>query len=394
MKTAIQFGAGNIGRGFLGQLFTESGYQVVFVDVNRDLVSRLNARGSYPLQLVGRTGNSRVIVQGVRALHVDDRDAVAEAIASADIMATAVGKGALGAVALLMALGLELRFKRKVEKPLNVIICENLFQGARILREAIRQNLAGKYDDELKTRLGLVESVVSRMVPGVSGVGGDTDPLLIVAEEYAVLPVDKNGFVGEVPGITGMQLCDPLIARQEQKMFTHNTGHSLCAYLGYLKGYRTIHEAIRDGGIKKIIVAALDESGRALVKKHKLDAQDHQAYVADLMERFGRAALNDTVFRGAKDPLRKLGRDDRMIGAARLALDCGVKPDFLATGIAAAIHYDEPRDPDAVRLARMKSESVDKVLRDVCGLDPAEALSLSIKASLPRIDAIKNSAKE
>lgn len=382
MKKAVQFGAGNIGRGFLGQLFHQSGYRVVFIDINKELISGLNKRGSYPLKIVGDTGCRQIIINNIYAIHVDDREKIAEEIAGADIMATAVGKAAFQSIAPLIALGLRQRMKLKMEKPLNIIICENLFHGSEILRESILENLNEKGKDYARKHLGLVESVVSRMVPGNPDTSKDKDPLLMAAEEYAFLPVAENGFVGDIPEITGMQPYDNLIARQEQKMFTHNTGHSLCAYLGYLKGYEYIHEAIRDEQIRDDVSRALAESGQALVKKHGIDVREHRAYTENLLERFHNTALNDTVFRGARDPIRKLGPEDRLVGAARLALNFGIKPDYLALGIAAAIHYDDPRDAGAIKLSRMKKEGVDKVLGEVCNLKPNEELSLLIKRQL------------
>jgi len=385
MKTAIQFGAGNIGRGFLGQLLSQSGYRVVFIDVDKELIALLNSRGSYPLQIVSSSDCRLVTVDNVCAVHVADAETIAEKIAAADIMATAVGQRAFKSIAPLIASGIQRRMALGTSEPLNIIICENLFRGANTLRECILENKTEQYRDFVRRHIGFVESVVSRMVPGQPETPKDADPLLLMAEEYAVLPVDKKAFVGDVPAIEGLQPCENLLARQEQKMFTHNTGHSLCAYLGFLRGYKYIHEAIRDDRIKAIVLGALAESGRALVKKHKLDAREHDDYVANLLERFNNEALGDTVFRGARDPVRKLGGQDRLVGAAKLALAFGVTPDYLAIGIAAAFEYYSADDEQAVKLARIKSEGADKVLADVCGLDPKEQLSLLIKERLGRI---------
>lgn len=389
MKKAIQFGAGNIGRGFLGQLFSQSGYKVVFIDVNRELISDLNKRGSYPLKIVSNKDCRRIIIKDVYAVHANNRKKVAEEIAGADVMSTAVGKRALKSIASLIALGIEQRMRLGLKKPLNIIICENLFHGARILKEYILENLDEKYKDYAGHYLGLVESVVSRMVPGIPDAMKKKDPLLLVAEDYAFLPVDKNGFVGNMPKIKGMQPYNNLIAYQEQKMFTHNTGHSLCAYLGYLKGYKYIHEAIQDKQIKDIVLKALGESGKALIKKHKFNAQKHQDYTENLLERFNNVALEDTVSRGAKDPIRKLGPEDRLVGAAKLALKFGIKPDYLALGTAAAFYYDNPQDEQAVKLSQIKRKGVNELLANVCNLSSEDELSLLIKEKIQQIKKIK-----
>ena len=46
------YGAGNIGRGFIGQTFSLAGYKVGFIDVNMTLIDRLNADGEYPVDVV------------------------------------------------------------------------------------------------------------------------------------------------------------------------------------------------------------------------------------------------------------------------------------------------------------------------------------------------------
>ena len=394
MKKAIQFGAGNIGRGFLGQLFNQSGYKVVFIDVNKDLVLGLNKRRSYPIKIVSNKNCRQVTVRDVSAVHTDNKGKIAEEIAGAEIMATAVGKRALKSVAPLIASGIEERIQLGIKKPLNIIICENLFHGARTLRGYILEQLDEKYKDYVRHYLGLVESVVSRMVPGRPDAMKNKDPLLLIAEKYAFLPVDKNGFADNVPKIRGMQPCNNIIARQEQKMYTHNSGHSLCAYLGYLKGYKYIYEAIQDRQIKDIVLKALGESGQALIKKHRINAQEHQNYIENLLERFNNTALGDTVARGAKDPIRKLGPEDRLVGAAKLAAKFGIKPDCLALGIAAAFYYDNPKDEQAVRLSKIKKKGVDKMLNDICNLAPKEKMSLLVKEKISQIEKIKNLGTE
>lgn len=49
---AVHFGAGSIGRGFIGQLLHDSGYDIVMVDVNTALVNQINAYQGYDLYLI------------------------------------------------------------------------------------------------------------------------------------------------------------------------------------------------------------------------------------------------------------------------------------------------------------------------------------------------------
>ena len=96
---AIMYGAGNIGRGFIGQLLSESGYEVSFVDVNMQVIDALNERGEYPVEILENESNREKTVKNVKGVNGMDADAVALAIAEADVMATAVGVNILPRIA-------------------------------------------------------------------------------------------------------------------------------------------------------------------------------------------------------------------------------------------------------------------------------------------------------
>jgi len=245
MEKAIQFGAGKIGRGFLGELFSQSGYEVVFVDIDEEVISHLNQKRAYRIKIVG--DNPKVIeIKNVRGVDARNVEKVSCEVVNAQVAATAVGAVALKAIAPLIARGLEKRAAFDVKEPLNVIICENLLHSSQILKEYIWEQLSTEGKVYAEDHLGLVESVVSRMVPTTPEKIKNEDPLLITAEEYATLPVDEKGFIGEIPKIKGIIPCDNLPAYAERKLFTHNTAHALCSYWGYLKGYKYIFEAAKD----------------------------------------------------------------------------------------------------------------------------------------------------
>ncbi len=389
MKKAIQFGAGKIGRGFLGELFSQSGYEVVFVDIDEEVISHLNQKRVYRIKTVG--DNPKVIeVRNVRGVSAQNVERVSYEIANAQIAATAVGARALKAIAPLIARGLERRAARKIKEPLNIIICENLLYSSQILKEYIWEQLSTEGKVYAEAHLGLIESVVSRMVPIVSERIGNEDPLLIITEEYDVLPVDKGGFIGRIPKIKGLIPYDNLSAYTERKLFTHNTGHALCSYWGYLRGYTYIFEAVQDDRVRNMVLGALQESGQALIQKHGFTAQGHQKYIKDLLRRFNNIALKDSVARGAKDPIRKLGPQERLVGAANLAREFGIEPDYLARGIAAALCYDNPKDKEAIELSqRLKDQGVDTVLKDICNLEPEGKLALLIKEKLKEVPMLK-----
>lgn len=379
---AVQFGAGNIGRGFIAQLFRESGYDVVFIDVVEEVVRLLNERGSYNIEIVG-PGAETVPITGVRAVNGRDLEAVAREIESADIVCTAVGVNVLKHVAAPIAAGIKLRADADNAAPLNIIICENLINASKILRGYILDAIPAEYADYVGKNVGLVESVVSRMVPFMTEEQRKIDPLTVKVEAYKKLPVDKRGFVGEIPKIVGFMPYDNFGAYVERKLFTHNLGHAAASYLGYRHGFEYVYEAVSEPDIRRLVKAALAETGEALIKKHGFTPEEHEEHIEDLLTRFANVSLGDTIARCAFDPVRKLGPNDRIIGGARLAMEYGIEPENVALAAAAAVLYDHPDDPAAMRIQGMLAEKgLDFVLKEICGLEADSKLAEMIRGKV------------
>lgn len=373
MHTAVHFGAGNIGRGFLGQLYWQSGWETVFVDVVDAVVAALNERGAYTLQVVDEHCEA-LTIDRVRAIHGRDTEAVAEAIADCDLASTAVGVRALPNIAPSLAAGLARRAQRSAE-PLNVVVCENLLDAAHRLREGVLAAASPAARAFIAERVGFVSTVVSRMVPIVPDEVRARDPLYVAVEAYCTLPVDATAFVGGIPPIQGFLPVPNIAAHEERKLFCHNCGHALCAYAGHQKGLTYIAEAITETSVRSLVLGGLAETGQALIAKHGFDPAEHQAHVDDLLRRFANRSLGDTIARVGRDPIRKLGRHDRLVGAALLCLDKGIQPRRIIEGIRAALAYDRCDDPEAQRLQEMlRSRGLHAVLSEVCGLRPDEEL--------------------
>ncbi|MGC8780321.1 MAG: mannitol-1-phosphate 5-dehydrogenase [Anaerolineae bacterium] len=383
MKEAVIWGAGNVGRGFIGQLFSESGYRVTFVDVDRLLLDALNRRGAYTIRLVTDETAEEVTVGPVRGVHAEDREAVAEAVARAGIAATAVGARALQHIAPLIAAGIERRRRLDIAEPLNIIVCENLKSAAAVLRELVAAALPADCRDFMAQHVGFVDTVIARMAPPLPPELRGQDPSLIIVEPYKELPVDRAGFVGEPPAIAGMIPYAPFAFFTERKLYIHNAGHAVLAYLGYRAGYAYGYQALADDEIFFQVRGAMDESALALTRKYRPPAGALRANIDDLLKRFANRALGDTIVRLGRDPIRKLARNDRLVGAALNALAQGVAPTHLVTGIVAGLAFDHPEDPIAQELqARLRRDGVGRVLEEVCGLAPAEPLFGAIMARL------------
>ena len=334
---AVIYGAGNIGRGFIGQLLYQSGYELTFIDVIDAAVEAINKEGCYPVRIISEDNHQDIWINGIRAIHGAHTEEAAEAIASADIMATAVGVRALPFIAPVIAAGLQKRFIKN-RQPLNIIICENLIDADTFLAKLIKEQLSAEELTFFNETVGLVEASIGRMIPLQTAEMKDNNPLRICVEEYGILPVDKAAFRGAIPSVTNMRPHDNFSFYIQRKLFIHNMGHGICAYLGLIHGDNFIYEAVRHEGIRLIAHNAMLESAAALAAKYRESAEELHDHINDLLRRFSNKALGDTCARVGSDTIRKLGNRDRFIGAIHLCSEEHINPAFIIAGASAALY--------------------------------------------------------
>ena len=363
MKKAVQFGAGNIGRGFIGALLSQSGYQVVFADVAEAIIDKINEDKTYTVHVMDVDCKDQKI-ENISGVNSTKPEAIDE-IASADLVTTAVGLVILPRIAPTIAQAIEKRMENGVKEPMNMIACENAIRGTSQLKKAVYENLsdAGKaYADEY---VGFADCAVDRIVPPVKS----ENFIDVVVEEYFEWDVEKSGLKGEFPQIKGMTLVDDLMAYIERKLFTLNTGHCITAYLGNLRGIPTIDKAIADEEIFGIVSAAMKESGDGLIKKYGFDPEKHAAYIKKIISRFKNPYLQDDVTRVGREPLRKLSPTDRLIKPMMTAAGYGLPVDHLLIGAGAALHYDYPKEKQSVELQeKIWGQGVRAAAAEITGL--------------------------
>ncbi len=366
MMKALHFGAGNIGRGFIGKLLADAGIALTFADVNQPLLDAINQRGSYPVRIVGEQQRVETVNQ-VNAVHSGSPQAV-ELIAEVDLVTTAVGPQILAKIAGAIAQGLVKRQESGNTSPLNIIACENMVRGSSQLKQHVLAQLPENTQAWVAQHVGFVDSAVDRIVPPAEA--GESDPLAVTVETFSEWIVDKTQFTGEPPAIAGMELTDNLMAFVERKLFTLNTGHAITAYLGQRAGHGTIRDAILDPAVRQVVQGAMEESGAVLIRRYGFDADKHQAYIRKILTRFENPWLHDEVERVGRQPLRKLSAGDRLIKPLLGTLEYRLPHDNLIQGIAAAMHYRSEQDPQAQELAALiASEGPQAALAQISGLD-------------------------
>jgi mannitol-1-phosphate 5-dehydrogenase len=360
-KTAVHFGAGNIGRGFVAQFLHASGYEVVFADVSDELIGALQGQSSYKVIEVGENAQTHV-VDGYRAINSKshEADVIAE-IAAADVVTTAVGARILQFVAPVIAAGLAARSVDAA--PLIVIACENAINGTDLLAAEVRKHDAA-------TNAVFANCAIDRIVPEQHG------GLDVTIESFFEWVVDRTPFGGETPDIFGVTWVDDLAPFIERKLFTVNTAHAAAAYHGIDRGWVSIREALATPELQAEVRAVLEETKTLLIAKHGFTPEEQQKYIEKTLVRISNPHLPDTCERVGRNPLRKLSRNERFIGPAAQLAELGLPAWDLLNAVGAALRFDVPDDTESVELQQLLASGAgaDEIAREITGLEAGHPL--------------------
>ncbi|MGG7464499.1 MULTISPECIES: mannitol-1-phosphate 5-dehydrogenase [unclassified Plantibacter] len=377
MTKAVHFGAGNIGRGFVGLLLHQGGYEVVFADVNAGLIDQIAAADEYTVHEVG-VGGSDTVVTGFRAINsAADEEALVAEIATADIVTTAVGPTILRFVAPVIARGLD---RRSADLgPLAVMACENAINATDLLASEVRAAVGEVAWESLSTKAVFANTAVDRIVPGQpEGHGID-----VTVETFFEWAIESPAFGGKLPNLPGAHFVEDLAPYIERKLFTVNTGHATVAYYGARAGIGPISEALANPEIAAAVARVLEETSSLLVAKHGLDEDELREYRETILTRFANVHLPDTVERVGRQPLRKLSRTERFIGPAAELAERGLSSAALVDAVGAALEFDVADDEQSVELQHLLGTlSAERFVEDVTGLAPEHPLYAAILATV------------
>lgn len=366
---AVHFGAGNIGRGFVGLLLHEAGYKLVFADVNAELIDALAASDRYTVHEVGVDARDRV-VDGYRAVNSQaDAAALLDELATADVATTAVGPNILRFIAphLVMAL----RERSPDAPPLVIMACENAINATHLLRDEIAALSSPEEWPSLAAKAIFANTAVDRIVPGQAADAG----LDVTVETFFEWAIERPPFGDDVPDIPGAHFVDDLSPYIERKLFTVNTGHASTAYFGFAAGHTRISDALADPAVAEAVERVLEETSALIVAKHDFSEAEQARYRATILERFRNPELPDTVERVGRQPLRKLGRHERFIGPAAELATMGLPVGGLLAAVGAALRFDVPADPESVELqALLGSREPAALVHEVTGIGAGHPL--------------------
>ncbi|SLL35401.1 mannitol 2-dehydrogenase [Mycobacteroides abscessus subsp. abscessus] len=381
---AIHFGAGNIGRGFIGLLLHQSNYAITFVDVNEQIIDELNRVGQYNV-LLANEAKEQFTVKNVKGINSKiNPEQVVEEFIHADIVTTAIGPNILKFIAPLIADGIKARMKSN-QSPVNVIACENMIGGSSALKQFVLEHLNEEETAWVEEYVGFPDSAVDRIVPNQK----NENLLDVLVEPFHEWVVDETAIKGAKPEIEEAHFVENLQAYIERKLFTVNTGHAATAYLGNIKNYETISETIDHEDVKEKVLHVLQETGKVLVERYNFNAEDHQKYISKILGRFANVYIVDDVKRVGRSPLRKLSGNDRLVAPALAYYkEFNEIPSHLVEVMASALHFYTPEDQESVELKNLIDENgVQTAFSKVSGLSEDHALVKEVVLAYNNINA-------
>lgn len=404
---AIHFGAGNIGRGFIGPILVEAGYSVLFTDVNKDVIRAIHSNGAYDVHILDNKEVGKPL-EDINVTHVDgilstSPELIDRLAEDADIITTAVGPFVLAKIAPTIAKALQRRAEMGVRKPLNIIACENMVGATKQLQEHILGHLPGSSQsssdlhDYISEHVGFANCSVDRIVPPQkASSNSDAVDLDVAVEPFHEWVIEETALKQPLPvPIRDAKLTSQLTAYIERKLYTLNCGHAITAYLGFLQSKSsTVDVSIANPRIRRVVEGAMKESGAALRRKHGFREEDHASYVQEILTRFANPNLKDDVARVGRGPLRKLGPADRLLGPIAMCREFGLKRDSLLMGVAAALRYNNPEDEESVKLQGMiRERGVEAYVEELVGKEDMGGVLKAYKELGPRVDLLLQGAK-
>lgn len=351
---AVVIGAGRTGRGFLARLLAESGYRLAFIDRSAELVRLLNEDRAFTVHFFGGGQPPQVIEDFQAALA--ESDEAAALVADAAIVFSAVGESNVGALAPLLAAALKLRRERRSPR-LPILVCENGAAPAAPLRRALAEYAHEGAIAEAAIFCSTVERSGSR--------------LDLESESYDELPYDAAAFSG-LPGCHTMKPVADFASLLQRKIYTYNCFSACIAYLGARQGYVWYSDAARDPEIVAVIGRIAPALNAAVALKYQVAFDEQVRFAEAALRKFQDAAIRDDIARNARQVIRKLASDDRLVAPARLIRENGGSTCALALVIAAALHYRGPDESDLAQ--RLEQEGVGAVIAQISALPPDDPL--------------------
>lgn len=337
MSKVAVVGAGKTGRGFIARLLREEQQEVIFIDKNAELVDKLNADKMFKINFFGNV-REPYVVDNFKAYTWDNAS-----LGNVDLIFVSVGGQNLKDV------GESLAKLIKDDKHYYIITGENASHPSKTLCEAIG-----------KDNISVSEATVFCTTIEDGG-------LDINSENYPYLQCDADLLEGYIPEAKTIKPIGEFSNFLTRKLFTYNAASCVIAYLGWSMGYSNYADAANDDKILSMLDANYAVTNKVLCAEFGYEKADQEEFAVLSKNKFCDRTIVDTVARNARDPQRKLGANERIIGPIKLLHKYGEDASVLEKTAAAAILYEQ--DGEHAWQAIKAEKTNEQILTDICELE-------------------------
>lgn len=341
-------GAGKTGRGFIGRLLAEAGEPILFIDKNEALVRELQDAGQFAVHFFGGKREDQ-LVRDFTITTWEKAD-----FAGIELIFVSVGGTNLADV------GAALQERLPGETEVRIITCENASHPSETLKKAMG-------------RQGLMVSEATVFCTTI-----EADGLDVRSENYPKLQCSAELLGGYVPPVSSITPVEGFGNFLTRKLFTYNAASCIIAYLGWLKGYTVYGEAANDPEILAKLDRNYATTNRVLCRVFGYTEEDQAQFAMLSRDKFTNREIVDTIERNAREPHRKLGAEERIIGPLKLIAAQGEDTSVLVETAAAMLLYDSDKETKWKSLRQSQTDA--QLLESIAGLLTDDPLSRMICA--------------
>ena len=297
MKQAVHFGAGNIGRGFIAPTLQDNDYDVIFVDVNIDLIKQINDEGKYNITSIDIHGTTDKQIQNIKAVSLHEENKLKETLLNADLISTSVGPQFVEDIFRKVA-------HCEHEREQVFIAFENMYRASSNTSSKIKS---------LNPNLNILDAVVDKIVPPQP-----TRSLDVVVETYGSIILD------ELPRLYPLETSEIVSYKDYEnefykKLWLLNGLHLQLAYFGLSNKNVYINEIIENEEGKEFAETAVRSLSEAYSLFSRTD-ENLDNFCKTIINRFALPDIKDEVARIARNPEIKFAKNERFEYPLRLLI--------------------------------------------------------------------------